>query len=399
MTGTVGCPGDTCSFEGSIAAVTNHIAENSDAAHSWEVLGYDDADHYRYDAHWEGGRKLQETAQETRDYGEFDTAIEQLEDALYHYQRAKLFSDDTAPIDDQHREVLETINEVKTSKEEQTITNLLDTAENAIDDGDEAHFEADHDSAAQAYEEASLSLQQAMTVATELAPDRVPTIERHLRRVRVRQQSLDLSEAHRTIRGLVTAARDHAAAGDRAFQESEYEVALEEYQNATEQYESLADSFEVFSFDEQTADSTVCDVCRHRFDTELVSWEINLGVSLQVCPSCARFGSDGNLPSPRDVTTEHRAVVENIEHIRDGDVGLEWTSDGTIQADETADGNSGSTERDTQQMLVQLIGVCQQLGHKPTAEKLDEQTDFGYLAYRDEFGSISDALQTAGFDV
>ncbi len=398
MTGTVSCPGDTCSFEGSIAAVTDHIAETSDETHSWETLGYDDADDFRHDVHRERGRNFQETAQEARDHGDFDTAIEQLENALYHYQHAKLFGDDTAAIDDRCRAVLETIDGIETAKETQAIDDLLDRAENAIDDGDEAHLEDDPDSATQAYEEASLSVQQAMTVATELAPDRVPTIERHLRRVRVRQQSLDLSEAHRTIRELVTAARDHAAAGDRAFQDSAYELAVEEYQKAAERYESLADSFKAFSFDEQTPDSTVCDVCRHRFDTELDSWQIDLGVSLQACPSCARFGPDGNLPSPRDVATEHRAVVENIEHIRDGDVGLDWTSDGAIQVDESGDGSSG-TERDTQQMLIQLVGVCQQLGRKPTAEELDEQTEFGHLAYRDEFGSISDALQAAGFGV
>ncbi|MFA9427117.1 homing endonuclease associated repeat-containing protein [Natronorubrum sp. A-ect3] len=278
------------------------------------------------------------------------------------------------------------------------IDEIVDRAENAIDAGDKAHFEGDSNLAGQQYEAAVDALAEAKTLTTELAPDRVAEIDRQLRSVRVRQQSLELSGPHQTVRDLVAAAREHAAAGDRAFHDSEYEVALKEYESARDRYESLADSLHEFSFDECTTDPMVCDVCRQRFDAALDFWRINLGVSLQVCLACTRFGSDGNIPNPRAVATEQRAVVENIESIRDGNVGLDWTSDAPPQSDESEDVGTTGDSRDTRQILMQLVGLYQQLGEPPTAADLDEHTDFGYLAYRDEFGSLSEALQAAGFE-
>ncbi|QFU84266.1 homing endonuclease associated repeat-containing protein [Natronorubrum aibiense] len=372
MTDSMGCPADTCSFEGSIFEVVDHVIES--------------VDEFRYDAHLTEGRRLQENAREARDHGGFDEAIEDLEGALHNFQCAKLFADDVSSIESRCREML------------QLIDNLVNQAENATDAGDKAHFESDSNFAGQKYEEAVDALEEARTLATELAPDRVAGIDRHLRSVQVRQESLELSEPHQTVRDLVAAAREHAAAGDRAFHDSEYEVALKEYENARDQYESLADSLQEFSFDESIADSIVCDVCRQRFDGELDSWRINLGVSLQVCPACVRFGSDGNLPNPRTVATEYRAIVENIENIRDGDVGLDWTSDAPLQSDRSEDVGTDGDRRDTRQMLMQLVGLCQQLGAPPSAAELDENTDFGYLDYRNEFGSLSEALQAAGFE-
>ncbi|WP_254523970.1 homing endonuclease associated repeat-containing protein [Natrinema caseinilyticum] len=396
MTDLVSCPADTCSFEGSISEIADHVTESDDKDHAWEVFGHENADEFCYDAHLEEGRRLQDAAQEAKDLGEFDEAIEGLEAALYHLQRATLFADAPSPIENRCREALETIDEIETAEQIQELDDLIDQAENAIDAGDEAHFEGNTDAARQKYEAAVDALEEAVTRAEVLVPDRTQEIDHQLRSVRVRLQSLELSESHRRIRNMVADAREHAAAGDLAFQKSEYDVALDEYEKAKDQYESLADSLEAFSFDEPTTNPEVCDVCRQRFDDELDSWQINLSISLQVCPACARFGSDGNLPSPRDVATEHRAIVENIESIQDGDIGLDWTSDEAIQSDESEDVNFGSAERDTQQMLIQLVGLCQQLGEAPTAEDLDEYTDFSYLDYRDEFGSLSEALQAAG---
>lgn len=397
MSDMVGCPVDACLFEGSISEVADHISESDDQGHTWGTLSYENAAEFCYNAHLEEGRRLQEEAQEARDHGVFDVAIEELEGALHHFQRAKLFVDDASSIENRCGEVLITINEVETAEQAQVVDELVNEAENAIDDGDKAHFDGNTEAAAQAYEKATGAFEEARTLATELTPNRVSKIDRELSRIRVRRQSLNLSASHQTIRDLVAEARDHAAAGDRAFQNSEYETALEEYEEARDRYESLADVLQEFSFDGLTADPAVCDVCRQRFDDNLDSWQIDLGASLQVCPSCAGFGSGGNLPSPRDVATEHRTVVENIESIRDGDVGLTWTSDTPLQSSESDDSNSGSNDRNTQQMLVQLVGLYQQLGKPPTAEDIDEHTDFGFLAYRDEFGSISEALQTAGF--
>lgn len=394
----VGCPADTCEFDGSIPVVADHLAESDDEGHTWEALGYEDTDGFRHETRLEEGQRLQEVAQEARDHGKFDLAIEELEGALHHFQRAKLFANDASSIENSCREVLRTIDEIETAEQGQVIDDLVDQAENAIDAGDKAHLEGNTDLAGQKYKEAIDALEEAKTLATELAPNRVSGIDQHLCRVQVRQQSLELSEVHQPIRELVADARDHAAAGDRAFQKSEYDAALNEYKKARERYESLADSLEQFSFDESIADSKMCDVCRQRFDGELDSWRIHLGISLQVCPACTRFGSDGNLPSPREIATEHRTVVENIERIRDGDVGLDWTSDAPLQSNESEDVGTDADSRDTRQMLMQLVGLCQQLGESPTAADVDEHTDFRYLDYRDEFGSLSEALQAAGFE-
>lgn len=46
-------------------------------------------------------------------------------------------------------------------------------------------------------------------------------------------------------------------------------------------------------------------------------------------------------------------------------------------------------------MLIQLTGTIQRLGCIPTEGDVDEHTDFGYVEYRDEFGSILDAVREA----
>lgn len=392
----VGCPADTCEFDGSIPEVADHIAESNDERHTWKALGYKNIDELNHDNHLKEGQRLQEVAQEARDHGKFDVAIEELEGALYHFQRAKLFADDASHIGNRCREVLTTIDEIETTEQIQVIDDFVNGAETAIDAGDEAHFEDDYSLTRQKYKEAVDALKEARTLATELAPDRVEGIDRHLRSVRVRQQSLEMSEPHRAIRQLAADAREHTAAGDRAFHDSEYETVLKEYENASNRYKSLAECLQEFSFAESTADPMTCDVCRHQFEEELDFWRINLGVSLRVCPACALFGSDGDLPNPQTVATEHRIVIENIESIRDGDVGLDWTSDASTQSDSSEDIGSDGDSRDARQMLIQLVGLCQQLGEQPTAGELDEHTDFGYLAYRDEFGSLTDAIQAAG---
>ncbi|WP_157224594.1 hypothetical protein [Natronococcus occultus] len=254
MTDIVGCPVETCSFEGPVSEVVDHIMESDDDTHTWETLGHEDAEEFCHTIHLEEGRRLQDEAKEARNLGEFDVAIEKLEGALQHFQRMKLFSAETSSIENRCREVLRTIDEIETDEQVQVIDDLVDEAENAIDDGDEAHFDGDTEAAAQAYETAIGALEEARTLAIELVPDRVAQIDRELSSVRVRQQSLDLSASHRTIREFVAEARDHAAAGNRAFQNSEYEAALKEYEDARDRYESLADVLQEFSFDEPTAD-------------------------------------------------------------------------------------------------------------------------------------------------
>jgi len=91
-------------------------------------------------------------------------------------------------------------------------------------------------------------------------------------------------------------------------------------------------------------------------------------------------------------------IIENIENISKGDIGVNWTSVPQQESSFSAE-RSDKNERNTQQMLIQLTGTVQQLGRIPTAEDLDEYTDFGFLEYRDEFGSIPDAVEEAGFEL
>lgn len=236
-------------------------------------------------------------------------------------------------------------------------------------------------------------------MASEAAPDHVQRLEQRLRHVRVRQESLELSESHHSIRKLVISAREYTTAGDRAFHESDYETALDNYEQAKRDYESLSNVFEAFSFADPIDDPTICDVCKQQYTEKLNFWEIDLGVSLEVCPLCTRFGPDGNLPTPRVIAAEKRAVVENIESIQDGDVGLVWSSDTPQEPIPDTSVSEDTSGPETRELLIELVGLYQRLGEAPTAEQIDEHTEFGYLEYRAQFGSIADALQEAGFDV
>lgn len=108
---------------------------------------------------------------------------------------------------------------------------------------------------------------------------------------------------------------------------------------------------------------------------------------------------DGTLPSPREIAAEHRAVVENIERIREQDVGVAWTSPPDSNTEASPDSDPDATAPNESDMLVQLVGCCQRAGGVPTAEELDERTDYGYLQYVEQFGSVPEALEEAGFDV
>ncbi|WP_135366317.1 homing endonuclease associated repeat-containing protein [Halosimplex halophilum] len=383
-----------------MAEVATHVDERDDGNHDWEVLGFQDIDEYRHEIHFEKGCDFQETAREARAKGEFQEANQRLEEALWHYQRAQLYTDTTSSIADRRSEVLDTIAEVEAAEQVQVIDDLVDRADNAIDSGDDKHLDAASSLAAREYDEAADALEDALELAKsrDVLSARVQGIERRLRRVQVRQQSLELSEAHRSIRDLIVDARDHAAAGDKAFHDGEYEVALDEYQEAKDRYESLGAVLEGFTFDEPTSDPTECDICRQRFDEEIRSWRIEGEVDLLVCPSCARFDSEGNLPKPREVATEHRSLLENIENIQDKNFGLDWISSESTNSSTSDEVVAEKTNRDTREMLMQLVAVYQRLGEPPSAKELDEYTDFGYLAYQNEFESLEEALVAAGFD-
>ena len=124
MTDTVDCPVDTCSFDGSIPVVADHIAATDNEAHNWETLGHEEVDGFCHAAHLDEGRRLQDKAKEARNLGEFDVAIEKLEGTLHHFQRAKLFV--VTSLENRCREVLIMIDEIETAEQVQVIDNLVD---------------------------------------------------------------------------------------------------------------------------------------------------------------------------------------------------------------------------------------------------------------------------------
>jgi hypothetical protein len=97
------------------------------------------------------------------------------------------------------------------------IDEFINSAKNAVDAGRKLHLEAATDSALQEYEDAIDTLESAVTLAEDVAPERVQSIEQELRRVRVRRLSSNMSSTHRTIRDTLSTAREHTAAGDSAF--------------------------------------------------------------------------------------------------------------------------------------------------------------------------------------
>ncbi len=396
---SVACPVDTCPFEGTTMDVANHIQENSNESHQWEVLRWDDRDEFCRTTHFNEGQRFEKLGQEAWNHGDYEEAVKNIENEISHFKRAQEFAEDPSTLTERCQEMLDRIADIEIAEQIHHIDDLVDLAENAIDGGDELQFHENPRSSADEYNTATDALSKAITVASEIAPDRVQRLEQRLRRVRVRQESLELSESHHSIRELVGSAREYTTTGDRAFHESEYETALDNYEQAKREYESLSNAFEAFSFDDPVDDPTVCDVCKQQYTEELNFCEIDLETLLGVCPLCTRFGPDGNLPTPRDLAAEQRAVVENIESIQNGDVGLVWSSDTPPESIPDTPVTEDTNGPETRELLMQLVGLYQRLGGAPTAEQIDEHTEFGYLEYRAEFGSVANALQEAGFDV
>jgi len=395
----VTCPVHVCPFDSTITDVANHIQDHSDPRHQWEVLRWKDRDEFCRTTHFEEGQRFEQLGQEALDHGDYERAIKNLEDAISHFQRAQEFADDPSTFTERCQEIRYRIAEIEVAEQTQHIEDLIDIAENAIDEGDKLQFHENPTSATDKYSTATDALTESIAVASRVAPDRVQRLEQRLRRVRVREESLELSESHQSIRELVGSAREYTTTGDRAFHDSDYETALDNYEQAKREYESLSNAFEAFSFDDPVDDPTVCDVCKQQYTEELHFWEIDLEITLGVCPLCTRFGPDGNLPTPRDLAAEQRAVVENIESIQNGDVGLVWSSDTPPDSIPDTPVTEDTNGPETRELLMQLVGLYQRLGGAPTAEQIDEHTEFGYLEYRAEFGSVANALQEAGFDV
>ncbi|WP_224333523.1 hypothetical protein [Haloprofundus halobius] len=208
----------------------------------------------------------------------------------------------------------------------------------------------------------------------------------------------DVLKIYRQLRYLLSRANRYTSKGDRAFKQSNHETALEQYESASLCYEVLEEIAQEFSCESAAGSFHVCSVCDKRISEVLLYWEVTPSQRLELCQSCAWISATVKLPTLDDAKSTHEVVKDNIENLHEGSHGLDWTSSSPTPVMDSS-GQKGESVRNTQLMLVQLTGVIQTIGRLPSAEVLDEQTDFGYLEYRNEFGSILDAAREAGFDV
>jgi hypothetical protein len=176
-------------------------------------------------------------------------------------------------------------------------------------------------------------------------------------------------------------------------------LAVEEYEAATHCYESIEEILLEFHFGGPLSDPHVCDVCHGRFEQSLLQSLCISDRMLDVCPSCTQFGPQGILPTPDEVESDHETMRENLESILEGATGLDWLSGSSSSTEDAGGDKQSNRERDTQRMLIQIVGVVQTVGRIPSPEELDEQTDFESFEYEAEFGSIPNAVREAGFDV
>jgi tetratricopeptide (TPR) repeat protein len=399
MTDEIACPALDCSFEASIDDVVSHITTQPDENHRWKTLGFENSDAFRHTVHVHRGELLEREGRDSFSIGDYQTAVEQFEDALCHYQRAmSTAADSDTPLAKRSEEVESLISDAISADQIQVVDELIDRAEHAVDKGLQSHL-VDPAEAAQSYEKSIELLEDALDEAADVAPRRVPDIERRLNRGCLYKQSLESSALHRQLSELVAEAQKYTSAGDRAFKQSELDVAVEKYEAARHRYESIEEILRGFHFDDPLPDPHVCDVCHEQFEHSLLQSRCISDQELDVCPSCAQFASQGTLLTPGEVESDHMIVRENIESIQEGATGIDWTSEPRSSTEDLHGDEKSSRQRDTQRMLVQLVGVVQTVGRVPSQEELDEQTDFESFEYEAEFRSIPNALREAGFDI
>jgi hypothetical protein len=399
MIDKITCPVSGCSFEAPIDDVVSHITAQLDDDHRWKSLGFKNSDAFQHTAHVERGEQLERQGRDSVSIGDHQAAVDQLEGALWHYQQAKSTSGDSdESLTKKSEEVESQINNAISADQILAVDELINQAERAVDEGRQSHL-VDPTAAVRSYEKSIELLEDALVEVADIAPHRVPDIERRLHRSRRYRQSLESSGLHRQLSELVAEAQSHASAGDQAFKQSNLTLAVEEYEAATHCYESIEEILLEFHFGGPLSDPHVCDVCHGRFEQSLLQSLCISDRMLDVCPSCTQFGPQGILPTPDEVESDHETMRENLESILEGATGLDWLSGSSSSTEDAGGDKQSNRERDTQRMLIQIVGVVQTVGRIPSPEELDEQTDFESFEYEAEFGSIPNAVREAGFDV
>lgn len=399
MTGDIVCPKAECGYEGSIAEVAEHIDSTADSAHSWLTLEYDHEADFRTSQHLQRARSLREAAEVAADAGNYDEALDQLENAVEHYDEAKATLQDTITVSDEREAVIEELERVKQTKRQNRIEQFVATAGNELDTGDAAYADGEWDRAAEAYDEAISVMGKAQDLGEEMDSVLEGRAQELLEQAEVRKESLDGSDAHRDPLEAVRDAKAHKDAGDTAFKQSNQQDALEEYRQSLAAFKRALSFLEALSFESHHSDDQICDICHAEFDRTLESVSLGDNRKRQVCPACSRFAPGGVLPTPADIDIQTAVIEEDIDSIEAGEYGTEWTSmpDDTDGDEEQSD--EVSTTVDEQQLLIELVGVYQSVEGLPTAEDLDDRTEYGYLVYQEQFGSIENALGKAGFEM
>jgi tetratricopeptide (TPR) repeat protein len=391
-----------CTFKGPVESVSTHIEESTVEGHSFEELGHTNSNEFREKCHVDQAKTMVSKGREAADAGEYEKAVQRFEDAHFHYDKARTIADiESAEYTARCEEVLREIEKVELEQSVQKIDNQINEVESLFDSGDRAMLNGEPSTATDRYEEALHLLDEIRPTVEEHAPQKLPTINELTEYSHLRRESLENFGNHQALLDAYRDAQNAQDEGDTAFKDDEYELAVEKYETALKYYTEVEELLDEFTFETQASDDTVCSFCGLHFDIEIELEVVEFEDGERTaCPACAQFGAEGVLPHPSEVTQTVEYVRENIESIKSGEYGLDWTTSSEIDTSSDKDPQSGSNSGPTdQQLLIQLIGTFQSVEGLPTAGDLDQHTDFGYRVYQERFGSIKDALSEAGFDV
>jgi hypothetical protein len=117
MDRAVACPVHMCTFDGTIRDVANHIQEHSDESHRWEALRWDDRDEFCRTTHFEEGQRFEQLGQDAWDHGDYEGAIENLEDGTSHFQRAQEFADDPSTLTERCQDIRDRIADIEVAEQ------------------------------------------------------------------------------------------------------------------------------------------------------------------------------------------------------------------------------------------------------------------------------------------
>lgn len=389
----VPCPVKECPFEASIGDVISHVRRSNDEQHDWEQLGFENYTDFRRESHCELGERLLEKGREAHDFGQFDKAIQRLESAQAHFRRENWFSPGGTPSSSGRLEQIE--DEIAATEEAQqtlAIDETLDRAENVIDSA----LGVGGQDSENRFQDARDLLRSAESLAEETVPDRIARIERLRLKIKIERVATEFSESNQGVKQLLKKALRSREAALRAFQEQDYQTALDHNETAREGLAELTES--ILEVGDQQATNEKCTICGRKAGDDENLFSVSVDRSSTVCMKCIGMSTDETFSKIENVETELDYIEEEIEELRDKSPGADWLDVDNPPTTGSTDEESQGCNPKRQQMIMQLNGIRTKLRRDPTAADLDEHTEFKYLEYREEFGGIAEALREAGFD-